>query len=113
MNRKLKAAVAAGVVTLVMAPGSASAVSILRSYQGSDFSENSSAGTTMYACDQENDGHDVSADFVRTGTTSESHVVDAYGNGCSSTGLASVVYKHRSVELLPLTDAYGPWKYPS
>ncbi len=85
---------------------------MLRSYQGSDFSENSSSGKIIYACDQEDDGNDVSADFVRTATSSESHVVDAYGGSCSSTTLSTVVYKHRAVELLPLTDAYGTWQYP-
>jgi hypothetical protein len=109
----VKVAVAGGVVALATAPGTAAAVSQPYSYQGADYSTNSSSGFTVYACDMENDGHDVSADFVRTGTSTESHVIDAYGNLCSSAGLSTVVYKHRSVELLPLTDAYGPWVYPS
>ena len=111
--RKIKVAVGVGVLALATAPGTASAVSVLYSYQGSDFSMNSSDGKTMYACDKESDGHDVSADFVRTGSTKEEHVIDGDGGSCASTSLATVVYKHRSVELLPLTDAYGPWKYPS
>lgn len=105
---------AGAVFALVAAPVTADAVTTPRSYQGSDYSANSSTGKTVYACDAENDGHDVSADFYRTGSGSLFYVVDRYGNGCSSTGTGSgIVYKHRAVELVPLsTDYYGAWAYP-
>lgn len=113
INRRIKTIVGGGVLTFALAPGTASAVSIKCSFQGDDYSTNSSSGKTVYACDEEDDGHDVSADFVRTGTSAESHVIDAYGNGCSSTPLSTVVYKHRAVELLPFTEAHEPWVYPT
>ena len=103
-----------GVLAFVAAPATADAVSTPKSFQGSDYSTNSADGKRVYACDQENDGHDVSADFYRTGSGSLYYVVDGYGNGCSSTGTGTgVVYKDRAVELVPFsTDYYGPWVYP-
>ena len=104
-------AVAAG-VALVGAAGAAHAVTIEKSYQGADYSTNSSTGYTVYACDAENDDHDVSADYLRSGSQTEFHVIDSYEPGCTAGGLSTRVYRHRAVELLPLTDAYGGWVYP-
>ncbi|MDQ2758635.1 MAG: hypothetical protein M3Y71_19095 [Actinomycetota bacterium] len=111
LSKKIKLTAAVGVTLIASAPGMASAVSNLTSYQGSDYSWNNGA-YSIYACDQENDSHDVSADWVQSGTSTEYHVVDSYGNGCSSSG-TGYLYRHRAVELLPGTDAYGSWVYPN
>jgi hypothetical protein len=112
LSRKTKVATTLGMTLALGAPTSAMGVASLYSYQGSDYSVNASSGYGIYACDQENDGSDVSADWVQSGSSSEYHVVDSYGNGCSYSG-SGYMYRHRAVELLPGTDAYGPWVYPS
>ncbi len=89
----------------------ASATNNVFSWQGSDYSWNN-GGYSVSACDQENDGNDVSADWIQSGSLTEWHVVDGYGNGCSTSGTA-YIYRHRAVELLPGTDAYGNWAYPN
>jgi hypothetical protein len=102
------------VAATLFAPSTAQAVQQLTSYQGSDYSKNSSSGLTVSACDGENDGNDVSADYQRAGSSSEYHVVNGGGSGtCVYAGLSSIVYRHRAVELVPFTpDNYGPWVYP-
>lgn len=114
-TRRITCAIVLGVIATSSAPSAASAIQILRSYQGADYSTNSSGGLHVYACDEENDGHDVSADYVEAGSSTERHVIDGSGpdGHCARATLSHVVYKHRAVELLPLTDAYGPWVYPT
>lgn len=113
-SRKLKLAVVVGVIAMTSAPTAASGVSVLKGWQGADYSINSSNGLAISACDMENDSHDVSADYVRSGSATEWHVIDGtYGGSCANTNLATVIYKHRAVELIPIgTDAYGSWVYP-
>jgi hypothetical protein len=112
LSRKTKVVATLGMTLALGAPTSAMGMASLYSWQGSDYSLNASSGYGIYACDQENDGNDVSADWVQSGGTTEYHLVDNYGNGCSYSG-TGYMYRHRAVELLPGTDAYGPWVYPS
>jgi hypothetical protein len=112
-TRSARITAVAAAVALLGTAGAAQAVSSLKSFQGADYSTNSTTGRTVYACDAENDSHDVSADYVRSGSSTEFHVIDTYEPGCTAGGLSTVVYKHRAVELLPLTDAYGDWVYPA
>jgi hypothetical protein len=114
ISRKTLAAVAVAVAGLVASPGVAdAAISSLKSYEGSDYSVNGSDGVRIWVCDNENDSHDVSADWVRAGSSSEYHVIDTYGNSCTMTTSSARIYAHRAVELVPVwTDYYGSWVYP-
>ena len=107
------AATLTGISVLAAVP--AQAVSILYSYSGSDYSVNSAAGTLVSACDREADNHGVRAEWTRTGVTSVNSVTNNGGNNtCQGASLATVVYKHRIVEVIPGSrDDYGAWVYPS
>lgn len=109
-------ALAVGVVTLALAlPTAANAVSVLYSWSGSDYSYNSSTGRTIYACDNEADGHVVRADYVRNGSTTVVSVTATGGSGtCEEAYGSATLYRHRVVEVIPAqVDDYGAWKYPS
>lgn len=98
---------------MTSAPTAASAVSSLTSYQGSDYSRNYTSGPAILSCNVEVDGHAVSADYHRAGSGSEYSLIDNSEDGfCASTNTGTVITQHRAVELLPGTDAYGPWVYP-
>lgn len=104
----------ATVSTLFLAASPAFGVSRLYSYSGSDFSVNDSTGRYIDACDRENDGHNVRGDWVRTGGVSGSITENGGSGECARAALSTVVYRHRIVEIVPVTsDEEGPWKYPT
>lgn len=112
-SRKMKLAMVVGVIAMTSVPAAASAVSSETSYQGSDYSRNYTSGTAILACNVEVDGHEVSADYYRAGTGTMYYLIDGSEDGnCASTSTSTVIHQHRAVELLPGTDAYGPWVYP-
>lgn len=95
--------------------GPASAVSIKYSYSGSDYSVNSAGGTLVSACDREQDGRAVRAEYTATGSSTNNSVTN---NGdeadCAGGTLSAVVYRHRIIELNPFgASDYGSWVYPS
>lgn len=98
-----------------MVPTAASAVSILYSYSGSDYSRNTSSGLYIYACDREDDSRAVKAEYVRTGTSQSQYVLnEGDQSDCENGVLPTVVYKHRIIEINPWgASDYGPWRYPS
>lgn len=112
VSRWVVAGLMAGVAVAV--PASAQAVSVLFSYEGSDYSWNSSTGKAVYAVDREADNHDVAVDYYKQGSSVEYSAQTQGGSGATtSRALDTLVNRHRSVELIPyVTDDYGPWKYP-
>lgn len=101
---------AASVLMLLAAPTTASAVSVLTSWQGNDRSYNSSSGLYVYACDGEDDGNQAEAQMYRSGQD-RTVIRDSAGDGCTSSYNSRIVTQHRIVELR-LVDAVGEWKYP-
>ena len=115
-KRATRRLVGIAAVTCALAlPTAASAVSVLYSWSGSDYSYNSSSGKTIYACDREADGHTVRAEYVRNGSTTVVSVTATGGSGtCESATGSATLYRHRVVEVIPYDfDDYGAWKYPS
>ena len=102
---------------LLAAPGVASAdVSVLYSYSGADYTVNGSNGYAIWACDREEDGHDVKGQYYKT--SNKSQLVEFTNHkGAGTCYLANSssapIYRHRVVEVVPFSaDDYGSWVYP-
>lgn len=115
IGRKIVAITASTLALGFLTTTPAAAMAVKYSYSGADYSRNSTNGLKIFAHDGENDSHAVRADWVRTGTTSVSSVTNGGGPGTDvSANLATVVYRHRIVEVVPFAnDDEGPWVYPS
>lgn len=111
----LRTGVALAAGLSLAAPSAATAVTKLYSYNGSDFSVNSTSGKAIDACDRESDFHQVRADWQRTGSGTLQSTINDRGDGTCQRGYpTTVVYKHRIVENKPaVPDEYGPWVYPT
>lgn len=107
------ALVAGGVLA---APGVANAVSVEYSYSGADYTYNSSNGYAIWACDGENDSHQVKGQYYKTSNTSqlvEFTNTKGYGTCYYANSTTAPIYRHRVVEVVPLSvDDYGAWVYP-
>lgn len=114
-KRKVMHAVGACGLILAVTAGPASAVQALKSWQGDDYSRNSTTGRSVFACDGEVDGNPVKAEYARNGGTSTSTVANNRGAGtCEGVSFTGTVYKHRIIEVLDLgrPDLVGSWVYP-
>lgn len=68
----------------------------LRSYHGSDYSEDFNAAQQVRACDKESDGNSVYASFQRR---SSGHVDTTPRTGsCVASGVGARIYRHRVCE---------------
>ncbi|WP_235504423.1 hypothetical protein [Nostocoides sp. Soil756] len=107
-------AVCAGVGLMAMAVPSAMAVSVETSRSGSDYSQNDSTGKKITLRDGECDGHGVRSDYVLTGSSTTNSFDNYIGcNNSNSVSTSRLVYKHRVVEVIPVSaDDYGAWVYP-
>jgi hypothetical protein len=112
----------AGTVALVAAgllasPDVASAtVSVLYSYSGSDYTVNGDNGYAIWACDREDDGHDVKGQYYKNANKSQLVVFTNHkgaGTCYYANSTSSPIYRHRVVEVVPLSaDDNGSWVYP-
>jgi hypothetical protein len=113
MTRQFRLAL---VISAVLAMGAVpSAAFGLRSYDGSDYSEDYDAVHRVRICDNETDGNGAYAKFRPNGTTSDSRIDDANGSqaGCTGSAYFSRIYSHQACEdisLLP--DHWGVRVYP-
>lgn len=93
---------------------SAMAVSVETSKSGADYSQNDSTGKKIWLRDGECDDHGVRTDYVVSGG-STTNVFNNY-IGCYSSNAvitSRLVYKHRVVEVIPLSaDDYGAYVFP-
>jgi hypothetical protein len=111
------AAIAALAVFTAGAPAAFGATG-LKSYEGSDYSQDLYTAGAVKACDMEADGRDVYAEFTVLGSGTVQQIWDSNGanNACEYTGDYGDyrIYKHRILESIPVfPDNAGPWKYPS
>ena len=87
----------------------------LRSYDGSDYSEDYDSVRRVRICDHETDSNGAYAKFRPNGTTSDSRIDDANGSqaGCTGSALFSRIYSHQACEDISLQpDHCGVRVYP-
>jgi len=118
MKRRIIMSAPIVALALVIGSGglSANAAVNLKSWIGSNYSEDATKATVVKACDGESDGRAVHADYKRSGSGTMQIIKDGNGsgNGCEQTGAGVKVTQHRIVEEVPVTgDLLGAWKYPS
>lgn len=117
-RRVLRIAAITGLASATFgAPAALGAIG-LKSYEGSDYSQDLYTAGAVKACDMESDGRDVYAEFTVLGSGTVQRIWDSNGanNACEYSGDYGDyrIYKHRILESIPVfPDNAGPWKYPS